>query len=99
MQKNILKVYNGNKIYQNEFNKFLFSLILSKYHISSLYFSGVGNRHVQAHELARWPEDDGGNKESGRIRGLTSRQLHRQNTGQSGKITLLHYGSESPMTQ
>ena len=47
----------------------------------SCVFSGTCYWYVQTHEPFGWPENHGGNQESGWFRRSSSRQLHRQNTG------------------
>lgn len=44
-------------------------------------YSGVGNRHVQTHEFAGWPQDDGGNQESDKFWSAAARPLHWSDTG------------------
>ena len=42
---------------------------------------GSSNRHVEAHESAGRPEDDGGDEEGGWLRFAAPRQLQQQDTG------------------
>ena len=53
---------------------------------------GAGHGHVEAHEPAGWPQDDGGDEEGGRQRGPPTRQLYRQNTGQLGSFCKTIFG-------
>lgn len=47
-----------------------------------VYIAGALHRHVQTHEPIGRPQNYGGNKESGRFRGVTVRQLHRPDSGE-----------------
>lgn len=59
----------------------------------ALSYSHIGtfHWHVQTYEPVGWPQNYGGNKKSGRFRGIIAGQLHRQNTSKLDDCSNIRY--------